>query len=244
MKKFWLGTVVVLVLVGIGGVLYFLSNLNSIIAQVIEEQGSRVTSTEVGVSGVDISLREGRGTVAGFSIASPAGFETDHAFTLGEITVDIDLGSVREDPVVIEEIRVRAPVVNAEFLQSGSLNIDVLRKNIQQYTASQGGDGAQKNDDLKRVRIKRFIFEKGRIEVDATELGLEARSLDLPAISLENIGGAEGARPDEIAQVVFDALTRKATAEIARAEIDQMVEDKVMDTVTDKAQGLLDKLEK
>ena len=127
------------------------------VAQVIEDQGSRVTSTEVGVSGVDISLRDGRGTIAGFDVASPDGFKTSHAFSLGEITVDIDLGSVSQDPVVIEEIRVRAPVVSAELLRSGSSNLDVLRKSIQEYAASHGGDRARSDADLKRVRIKRKL---------------------------------------------------------------------------------------
>ena len=242
MKKFLLGATVVLALVCIGGIFYFLSNLNSIIAQVLEEQGSRVLTTDVAVSGVDISLREGRGTVAGFSVASPDGFDTHHAFTLHEITVDIDLKSVREDPIVIDEIRVQAPVVNAEFLQTGSSNIGELQKNLQQYAESSGGGGDQKNDDLPRIRIKQFIFEKGRIEVDASALGLEKRSLDLPAIRLDDIGGAEGARPDAIAQAVLGALTRMAIAEITRAEIDKKVRERVTDETEDKAKGLLDKI--
>lgn len=242
MKKFWIGAVAVLVLVCIGGIFYFLSNLNSIIAQVLEEQGSHVVATDVSVSGVDISLREGRGTIAGLSVASPDGFDTRHAFTLNEITVDIDLKSIREDPIVIDEIRVLAPVVNAEFLQTGSSNIGELQKNVQQYTASFGGGGEQKNDDLTRIRIKQFIFEKGRIEVDASALGLGKRSLDLPAIRLDDIGGAEGARPDAIAQAVLGALTRKATAEITRAEIDKKVRDRVTDEVEGEVKGLLDKI--
>ncbi len=244
MKKFWLGAIAVLAVVCIGGIFFFLSNLNSIIAQVLEEQGSRVVATDVAVSGVDISLREGRGTIAGLSIASPDGFDTRHAFTLGEITVDIDLDSVREDPIVIDEIRVQAPVVNAEFLQGGSSNIGELQKNLQQYAASPEGGGDQKSDDVKRIRIRRFVFENGHIEVDATALGLEARSLDLPAIRLDDIGGAEGARPDAIAQAVLGALTRKATAEITRAEIDKKVRGIVADEVGEKAQGLLDKIGK
>jgi hypothetical protein len=241
MKKVWLGIAVALVVVVVGGVFYFLSNLNSIVAKIIEDEGSQVVATDVAVSGVDISLREGRGTIAGLSVASPDGFETSHAFTLGEITVDLDLDSVREDPIVIEEIRVRAPVVNAELLQTGSSNIGELQKNVQQYAASLG-EGGQPSDDVKRIRIKRFVFEKGRIEVNASALGLEERSLDLPAIQLDDIGGAEGALPDAIAQAVLGALTRKATAEIARAEIQNKVKDLVTDKAEEKARDLLDKI--
>ena len=241
MKKFWIGAAAILALVCIGGVFFFLSNLNSIVAGVIEKQGSEVASAEVAVSGVRISLRDGRGTIAGLRIASPDGYRVHHAFTLGEITMDIDLGSLKGEPIVIDEIRVLAPEVKAEFLKTGSSNIGALQKNVQQY-ASSLDNGGKKNDDQKRIRIKRFIFEKGRIELDAEALGLEKRSLDLPAIRLDDIGGAEGARPDVIAQAILGALTRKATAELARAGIDQKVRDLVTDEAKEKAQGLLDKI--
>ena len=247
MKKVWLGIGVVLVVVCLGGVFYFLSNLNAIVAKVMEEQGSEVVATEVSVSGVNISLRDGRGTISGLSVGSPEGFEARQAFTLAEITVDIDLESVREDPLVIDEIRVRAPVVNAEFLASGASNISELQKNLQQYAASVGGGsdgGGQNSDEMKRIRIKRFVFEKGRIEVDAVALGLAKQSLDLPAISLDDIGGADGARPDEIAQAVLGALSRKATAEIARAGVENKVRGLVTDKVDEGVKGLLDKFGK
>lgn len=239
MKKIVLGVLLLLLVAGIGVSFYFMSNLNSIVAGVIESQGSKVASTDVGVSGVDISLKDGRASLAGFTIANPSGFKGGKAFALGEVTVDIDLGSVRKEPVVIEEVTVREPLVNAEFLESGSLNLDVLKKSIQGYVPASSGDSkgdSQGDGEMKRIRINSFTFEKGRIEVDASALGVEARSLDLPAIRLENIGGAEGARPDEVARIVMDALTSRATAEIARAGRDQVIEK--------GAQELLDKINK
>ena len=239
MKKVWLGIAAVIVLLVIGGFFYFLSNLNSIVARIIEDEGSQVVATDVAVSGVDISLREGRGTIAGLSVASPAGFETSHVFTLGEITLGLDLDSVRKDPIVIKEIRVRAPVVNAEILQTGSSNVRELQQNIQRYAASLG-KGDPQSGDVKRIRIKRFVFEKGRIEINASALGLEGRTLELPAITIDDIGGPEGALPNEIAQAVLGALTRKATAAIARAGIENKVKDLVIDKAGEMAQDLLD----
>lgn len=245
MKKYLVAAVVALVILVAGGVFYLLSNLNSIVAGVLEEQGGRVTATDVAVSGVDISLREGRSTIAGLSISSPDGFDAKNAFTLGEATVDIDLESVRKDPIVIDEIIVRAPVVNAEFLEDGSSNIRQLQENVERFAASAGGGGAGEggeSEDVKRIRIKRFVFEKGRIEVDASALGLETQALELPAFRLDDIGGAGGARPDEIAQAVLGALTRKATTEIARAGIDRKARDLATEEVEKQAQGLLDKI--
>lgn len=235
MKKIVVGVLFLLLVAGIGVGFYFMSNLDSIVAGIIESQGSKVASTEVGVSGVDISLKDGRASLAGFTVANPSGFKGDRAFSLGEVTVDLDLGSLREEPIIIDEITVREPQVLAEFLETGSLNLDVLKKSIQGYVPTTGNEGKDEGE-MKRVRIKSFTFEKGRIEVDASALGVDDQSLDLPAIRLTDIGGSAGARPDEVARVVMDALTSKATAEIARAGVNQLMEK--------EAKGLLDKITK
>jgi uncharacterized protein involved in outer membrane biogenesis len=236
MKKYFIGGTVVILLAVAGGSIFLLSNLNSLVARVIEDQGGEATATDVAVSGVDISLREGRAGMSGLTIASPDGFLARKAFSLGEIMVDIDLESLRNDPVVIEEIRIRAPVVAAEFHDDGLSNIGVLKKNVQDHAASfasgngGGPDNAEKADQ-KRIRIKRFVFEEGHIEVDASALGLEPMAMDLPSIQLEDIGGPEGALPAEIAQAVLGALTREATSAIARTGL----ESKVKETVTEEA---------
>ncbi|MCP4574021.1 MAG: hypothetical protein GY838_16805 [bacterium] len=249
MKKVLLIALVLLVVIAGFGVCYLASNLNSIVAGLIEKHGSEAVGTEVAVSGVDLSLREGRATLAGLSIASPDGYDAGEAFTLGEITVDMDLESLRDEPLVIDEIVVQAPVVSAEFLENGTLNIQQLQQNVQRFADSAGaGDGGTAggggDEDLKRIRIKRFVFEEGRINADASALGLEARTLVLPVIRLDDIGGAAGARPDQIAQAVLGALTKKAAAEVAKAGVEQKVRDMAEDEAKKQAEGLLDKISK
>jgi hypothetical protein len=242
-RKIIAGGIVIVAIAIALATFYLLSNLNSLIAGAIETHGSDVTDTSVGVSGVDISLREGRGTISGLRVASPEGFEASDAFSLGDITVDIDLKSVREDPVVIDEIRIRAPVVNAEVTSTGASNIDELRKRVQAYTAgvSGGGDGTS-GGETKKLRIKRFVFEQGRVEVDASALGVEKRTITLPEIRLSDVGGASGAAPDEIAKVILTTVAKKVMSEIANSEVDRLVKDQLGDSITDKAKGLLSKI--
>lgn len=247
MKKYWLGGTGVFAVAVAVGLVFLVSNLNALVAKIVEDEGSEVTATEVAVSGVDISLREGRAEMAGLTIASPREFEAREAFSLGGIVVDIDVESLRSDPLVIEEIRVQAPVVNAEIHRDGSSNITALQKNVQQYAARFAGDGGENKSsgdaaDQKRLRIKRFVFEAGRIGVDASDLGLEPRTLDLPSIRLDDIGGPQGALPQEIARAVLGALTQQATTTIARAEIKAQVKDAVAEEVETKVKNLLSKV--
>lgn len=223
------------------------SNLNSLVAKAIEDEGGKVTETNVSVSGVNIKLREGRGSIDNLSIASPKGFEAPKAFSLGNITVDIDLESVRKDPVVIDEIRISAPEVHAEFNNKGESNIDELRKRVQSYTAAAGGGGDEGGGGgapEKKIRIAKFVFEKGKIDVDASALGIDKRSIDLPEIRLTNVGGNGGGTPDEIAKEIMGAVAKQVTSEIAHSEVSNRIKDQLDESLGDKAKGLLDKIKK
>ncbi len=249
-KKIFSGVILVVVLAVAGGIFYLLSNLNSLVAKVIENQGSEVTATKVAVAGVDISLRDGRAGMSGLTIDSPDGFKAQPAIGLGEIAVDIDIESLRGEPIVIEEILVRAPVVNAEVHKDGSSNIGVINDNVQKFSrelakrtgSGNNGGGDASAEDQKRIRIKKFVFEQGRIEVDASELGIDAQAVDLPVIRLNDIGGASGARPAEIAQAVLGALTRQATATIAKSGIETKAKEAARDEAEKLGKKLLDGL--
>lgn len=241
MKKLLIAGAVAAVLIA-AAVFFLLSNLNSLVAKAIEKAGGDVTQTSVAVSGVDISLRDGRGTIAGLRVASPGGYRERTAFALDDVTVDIDVQSVRREPVVLEEIRVRAPVVRAELTKTGASNVDDLRKRVQAYASRLAGQGGPSRKPAKRMRIERFVFEKGRIELDASALGLEKRTLDLPEIRLTDIGGRDGVPPEEIAKVIVTTVAGKAAAQIAGDEVNRLIKDKLGDSLGDKAKGLLEKI--
>ena len=242
MKKIIIGVVAIVLIAIVVVVVFVLSNLNSLVAEAIEKHGSEVTNTSVRVSGVDISLREGRGSIKGLRVASPGGFTAADAFSLSDITVDIDIKSVREEPIVLDEIRIQAPVVNAEITKTGSSNIDELRKQVQAHTAGTGGGSSESSGETKRIRINKFVFEKGRIEVDASALGLEKRTVVLPEIRLNNVGGKNGAPPDEITKIILTAVAKQVASEIAGSEVDRLIKEKLGGSVTDKAKELLKKI--
>ena len=226
MKKALIVFAAVVVLI-VAVVIYMLSNIDSLVARAIEKHGSRVTQTSVSVSGVELSLKEGRGSITGLRIESPDGFDVRDAFTLGEITLDIDIQSLRGEPVVIDEIRVTAPVVNVEVRETGASNIDELRKNVEASAGGNAGGGGDSGGKDKRIRIKRFVFEKGSIEVDATAMGLEKRTVILPEIRLENIGGADGATPDEITKIILGEVIKKVAVEISGSGVKDWLKSKL-----------------
>ena len=173
------------------------------------------------------------------AIASPEGFDTRDAFSLDEITLDIDVESVRGETIVIDEIRIKAPVINAEITKTGASNIEKIRENVTAYSAG-GGERSGSTEVL--MRIEQFVFEEGRIEVDVSDLGLENQTIELPEIRLSDVGGAGGAPPEEIAKIILTAVAKQVGSEIAGSQIDRMVKEKLGGSITDKAKKLLDKI--
>jgi len=240
MKKVLIISAVVVVLI-VAGVYFLISNLDSLIAGMIEKNGSEAAGTKVSVSGVDISLSKGRGSVKDLTVANPEGFSRGEAFSLGDITLDLDVNSVREDPIVIEEIKVSAPVVFAEITESGSSNIERLLKNIKERSRN-GDSESGGGKESKRVAIRKFVFEKGRIEVDASAMGVKKRTIELPAIMLDRIGGEEGAYPSDIAGIILKEISQRTAYAIGRSEVEDIIEENLEKSGAEKAKKLLDRL--
>lgn len=230
MKKAILG-LLVLVVLAVGGALYYvLTNLDSIVAGIIESEGSRILGTSVSVSGVSIDLRGGTATIAGLRVANPKGFSSNDAFTLGRITVGIDVGTVRQSPIKITQVSIADPEVRLEVNETGGSNVKALENNA----AKAGGGGSSEPADSgggeTKLLVERFSFEGGKVHADASSIpGQEgaARTVDLPALNLKNLGAPNGAPPGEIGAEVARAFTRNVTRAVARGQLDRAIDEHV-----------------
>ncbi len=114
--------ILVLVLITIGLYIVY-SSLDHIAKAAVEKYGSDMTQATVRLNSAKIELSSGNGALRGLTVGNPRGFKSERAFSLGEISLRLDVGSVMKDPVVIKEISITAPEVTYEFGLEGS-NID------------------------------------------------------------------------------------------------------------------------
>ena len=234
MRKPVIVVAAVAVVVIVAAAIFLTSNLGAFLAAAIEKAGSEATGSPVEVTGAKLSLRQGRGEVAGLSVGNPVGFSGEDVFDLEDIVLDLDLASLKSEPIVIDEIRVDGPRVRAEFLRDGSLNLDVLRHRLQDSAPREPAGAAP-----AKLRIARLHFADGEIAVDASALGLEPRTVKLPAFDLANLGGAEGATPDALAREILGAVAKQAARDVAGSEAQRLIEEKLGGSITVKAKDLL-----
>ncbi|MCK4507773.1 MAG: hypothetical protein KAU27_04495 [Desulfuromonadales bacterium] len=217
MKKIVLGAVLVLVLSVGFGVYYLLSNLDGIVKTAIETYGSQATQTTVRVNSVQIVLQDGSGTIRGLTVGNPPGFAAQQAFSLGEISTQIDLKSLSEEVTVIDFITVRAPEVFFELNGAGKNNLEELKEQISSGTSgsSASSSPSQSSGAEPKLIIRKLLFVDGNIHASVVPLGKEYE-LKLPKIEMHNLGGKNGATPTQIAEQVLNVLTDRALAEVKR----------------------------
>ena len=215
MKKILIGVVVVAVL-AVGGVVYFASNLDSIIKTAVEKFGSEATRTKVTLSSVDLSLSSGAAALNGFRMGNPDGFKTEKAMSFGKVAVKVDTNSLTGDVIVIKEVLIDGPDINYEGSSNGS-NFDAIQKNVDAYAKSLGADGRKKDakeetgkEGGKKIIIEHLYVRNGKVALSSPLLPGKPVSVPLPEIHLTDIGKKDnGATPAEIASVLVDEITGK-----------------------------------
>lgn len=221
----------------------------------------KITGTPVKLDRVGLSLFSGKASLSGIVIGNPEGFQTESAFELGTVRVDIDLSSLFSDKIVIEEIYIDAAKVTYEAAIPDS-NIAVLQKNVEEF-AGPKREGTEPEEEKekagpgRKVQLDRFVFENGEIALSATVLRGRTKSVTLPRIELTDIGtGPDGATVAEVAREVFTRLggdiTRIATAELERVgermieagteALDEAVEEGTKDILDTGKKGVEDAL--
>lgn len=229
--------VVALAVVGVAVALTLLvSNLDSIVEAAIEKYGSEMTGTAVRVGGVAIEISTGKGTIRDLTIANPAGFESAHAFRLGEITLDIDVGSIAtREPVVIDAIVIRAPEVTYEVNASGRTNLAAIQANLQRYR----GDTGEAAGDATPLKIERFVFEEGRVSARTSAVGGKDATVALPPLRMTGLGGTRGATGAELGKAVLSAYTQNVLKAVASSQLDRVLDEKLGGREAEAAKKLL-----
>jgi uncharacterized protein involved in outer membrane biogenesis len=205
------------------GLIFLWTNLDWIVKNAIERYGSQATGTAVRVDRVSLHPAQGKGAIEGLTVANPPGYSAPHILSIGSISVSIAPRAVTANPVVIDEIRITAPLVVYEMNDEAVANIDVLKKNLTAGEPARTGDKGRKGDE-KRLRIKRLVIENARAEIHVAALGNKPRTVALSRIEMWDIGGRNGKPPEEVAKQIVSAILAEVSTEAGKAGAGKLLE--------------------
>ena len=237
MKRFVL-LAVLLALVAAGAALWIVrGTLDGRVKTALERIGSEMTLAPVHVDGVALDLTGGRGTIRGITVGNPEGFPDGTALSLREISLSLELASLRSTPIVVHDITVGEPRVNVVLLADGRMNIEALRRNVEFFEARQRAATEREEEATRapqvetekpetRLRVEEFRISDGTIGIDASALGRDPEELPLGSVALRDIGGARGATPEQLGRRVADALIARTARAVAGAEVKRALREK------------------
>ena len=243
------GALGVVIVVAVVAVVFLFSSLDSLIKEAVEKYGSEIIQAEVRLNKVEIDATSGQGALRGLKIGNPKGFETPSAFELGGVSVKLDIGSVTEDTIVINEIVISKPQVTYE-LGPGGNNIDAIRDNIDQYVKAHGGGakGAAKSDaktdkgEGPKLVIENLYVRGGTVSVSANIPLMKGKKMTapLPDIHLKDIGKEEkGATPGEVAEEVLAEVGKSVSGAMSGIGVGGTL-DSLQDSLAGATKGVTD----
>lgn len=196
--------------------------LGQIIKTAIQTAGPKVAGVDMTVEKVRVNPFGGAVRIKGLIIGNPEGFKTPSAMELGDFKVDVRMGSLFTDTIVIKEILINAPEITYEKSLKSS-NLSALQKNL----APAETDEPEEKEDVaetpkekkapaKKVVIEDFQLNDAKVHVTITALGGKKMSLPLPSIQMQDIGKDTGGTDiQEVISEVFGAISDAVVKAVA-----------------------------
>ena len=243
----FLASIVVVILLICGGALWFLANgsVNTFVKEQMETVGTELTDQKVTVNTVDIKLLEGAGSILGVNIANPKNYTAPHAFSLGEVTLDINIESLTKEPIVIDAIVIKDPKAFVQFTKEGKANLkdilDAINANLPKDGAEKPQQGDAPKAPLPKLSISKVVLAGTALTVDLSALGNKEHQATLPDIILTDIGGKEGLPADQLGGAVMkEALSAiwKETKKTQKAQLLEEGKNKLIDKAKKKLTDL------
>ena len=105
-------------------------SLDKYVVKKIESVGSDLTGVPVRVERVHLGLFQGLGEFTRVTVANPEGYQTDYAFQMDLVRLNLRVLSLLTEPLVVRELVIDSPIVNFESHDSGVSNWNEIADNV------------------------------------------------------------------------------------------------------------------
>ncbi|MEO8376168.1 MAG: AsmA family protein [Candidatus Sumerlaeota bacterium] len=161
---------VLLIIIAVGIVRIMLPG---IVKDQIEGNGSKLLKTEVTVGNVDVALLRGAVSVHDLKVKNYTGFTEADALEIKDAGVNIAVGSLMTDTIVIDKISVNGMQANAEVTNDGKKNLQIMMDNL---NSALNAPKEEKPTEEKKPDAKK--------EKDSKAKGLLLRDLTLTKVAV------------------------------------------------------------
>jgi hypothetical protein len=141
-------------------------SLNEWVSRKVESVGSKLTGVPVRVERVNLGIFRGLGEFTRVTVANPEGYQTDYAFQMDVIRLNLRVLSLLTEPLVVRELVIDSPIMNFESHDSGVSNWSEIANNVRanQAPADRQTAEAKPTPDKPpgkplRIVVKRLVIQ-------------------------------------------------------------------------------------
>jgi uncharacterized protein involved in outer membrane biogenesis len=223
MKRIIKWIVIVILILIIGGVAFLYINLDHIIKQVVETEGTQQLNVPTTLEGVSLQLFKGSLELSNFAVGSPAGFSSPQMLSLGGLSVDTGgITKLRDRPVHITTIRIDQPKLVIEQ-SGGKLNFKELIDGLPSQAADQSTPPAAAPEQSSTQSAVKLVIDDlavadAQVVIHPGIPGVQPEyNLSIPAIDVKNIGNSDGAENGVALKDVVVLIITQMTAKAAES---------------------------
>ncbi len=197
--KVLLIVVVVLVLLAVAGGIAAFAYVDSWAKKGIERGGTYALGVETTVGSADVGLLGGTFGLSDLKVANVAGYQAPHFLTLGDGSVAVSLGTLREPTIVLPHLKLDTVDVRLEK-KDGAANYSVILDNLKKVGSDKPVPAGEEKkyivDDLSIGHITvhvDLIGSAGAPGAIGEAIGsLTKVTVPIDEVKLQNVGKAEG----------------------------------------------------
>ena len=203
-----LGTLLVLLAIVVGIVL---ARVDAMAKTEIEQGGTAALGVRTTVDSVSLSFWDGAGSMEGFKVANPQGFDGPHFLKLDECDIALSVQTLLEDRVVIPTLTLRGVDINLEE-KDGKKNYDTILESLKSFQATLPADkAANAQKPGKKFVIQRIVIKGITIHTDTLHgFGGKLQRVDLkiPEIEVKDIANDtdNGVAVSQVSGIIMTAL--------------------------------------
>lgn len=112
MKKVLIGIGVTLLVIIVVVVIAITLFAGKLVKTGVEKVAPGILGVPVTVENVNIGIFSGKVNIKGLVVGNPEKFKSDYLFSLGELSVRIDMKSLSTDTIIVNEVLIKVPKID------------------------------------------------------------------------------------------------------------------------------------
>lgn len=204
-------------------VTYTLFNIDVVIKETIESDGSSAYKVPVTVADAKMSLKTGEGQITGLRVANPPGFGAPTAIHIPLVVIDVDTDRIAAKAIGVRRAILERPKVVLE-IKEGRVNLVRLRDSVRAWVNRSGIIGEDASTGQMFI-LDQIVLQNGMMVFRADFLdGLETE-ISLPDTRVKDIGAeTDGTLPANIISAMTDLIITAVERASRRIDLKALAE--------------------